>query len=298
MPRDCGGEGGGGRDVGVRGAVKWMVKAVHAIGYEMAHFLRDEQLTDLTIDEEALKQIDAAFKSRLLSTPERESAEDASLPEVFISYVIRFDNKGYRVFLLEDVLAHFQEAGIVERVIFSLESAQSVKSSRLVGSYLELRLDVNNSSNCFLTATSDDSDWVDSSFSAVSEVLVKRKNRNALARSTWTQLIVQLSGVVLGFALSLWAGSKIAEHLEIENAFLISFLLVLLLFSNFWTYIAQSLYALVNRVFPNLRFLRPSRDRSHWLLQAIIGGVVVALTLYLLGLVLSYSGSVLGAFVK
>ncbi len=129
-------------------------------------------------------------------------------------------------------------------------------------------------------------------------MLVKRENRNSLARSAWTQLIIQLLGVFLGFLASLWAGSRIAEQLNIENAFLISFLLVLLLFANLWTHVTRALHVLVNSAFPNLRFFRKSRDRMHWLLQTIIGGVVIAVTLYLIGLVFSYAGSVLGAFVK
>ena len=63
----------------------------------MATFLRDERLQNLTITAERIAQIDAAFRSRYRSVPELSKEEDNA---VFSFYVIRFDNKGYRVFSL------------------------------------------------------------------------------------------------------------------------------------------------------------------------------------------------------
>jgi hypothetical protein len=154
---------------------------------------------------------------------------------------------------------------------------------------MELRLDEKDPNLCFLMATSDDGDWVDSSFSAVQDVTSKCKNRNGVARSAWTHLVIQLVGLFLGFLVSLWAATQIAPGLAIENAFLISFLLALLIFSNLWSYVNQRLHALVNAVFPNLKLYRSNRDRMHWLLQTVIGGIVVAITLYLLNLLFSYA---------
>ncbi len=65
----------------------------------MARFLRDERPTNHTIDEEALIQIDAAFRSRIASMPEVASNNDDSYAVLF--YIIRFDNKGYKVFSLQ-----------------------------------------------------------------------------------------------------------------------------------------------------------------------------------------------------
>jgi hypothetical protein len=50
-----------------------------------------------------------------------------------------------------------------------------------------------------------------------------------------TQLLIQILGVFVGFLISLWVASKISPSLSIENAFLISFFLVLLNFSNLWS---------------------------------------------------------------
>lgn len=264
----------------------------------MAHFLRDELLKNLTIDEEALTQISRIFEARAATMPEVVHQADGKDPDAFLTYIIRFDNKGYRVFALQSLVNHFTQASYVERILFTLESGASLRSGRSVGSLMELRLDEKDASASFLSVTADDGDWVDSSFSAVKEILVKCKNQNGWARSAWTHLTIQLVGVFIGFFLSLWAAAGIAPQLSIENAFAISFLLVLLVFSNLWTYINQRLHALVNFAFPNLKFYRPNRDKMHWLLQGVVLAIVGAVTLYVINLMFSYAGHILDSFVR
>lgn len=265
----------------------------------MARFLRDEILTNLTIDEEALTQISQVFAARAATMPEElQPPPRHEPPNFFLTYIIRFDNKGYRIFSLEDLLNYFRQANYVERILFTLESRISVQNNRNIGSFMELRFDEKEPNTCILAVSSDGGDWVDASFSATKEVLDKQKNWNRWARSTWTHLLIQILGVFVGFLISLWAASKISPSLSIENAFLISFILVLLIFSNLWVYINQRLHALVNAVFPNLKFYRPHRDKMHWLFQAVVGGVVVAITLYIINQMFAYIGKILGSFIS
>jgi hypothetical protein len=63
--------------------------------------------------------------------------------------------------------------------------------------------------------------------------------------------------------------------------------MVLLLFSNLWSQISQKLGGLAQRAFPIINFYRPRQDRLHWLYQAIVAGIVVGVTLYILGLMLT-----------
>lgn len=264
----------------------------------MARFLRDEQVSNLTIDSEVLSQLVEVFTNRVTSMPEFVALAENETSDPLLFFTIRFDEKGYRVFDKEELLRYFEQASKVERIHFNLSSGESIRTNGLVGSALELRLDKNENATNYLTVTSDDENWVNSSFSAVKEALAKYKNRNFLVRNPWVELLVQLLGLFLGFAISLWAASKMAPSLAIENAFLISFLLVLLIFSNLWTPINQRLHRFVHMAFPTIRFYRSSRDRLHWLYQAIVGGVVVAATIYLLGLIFTYVGEILGGFVE
>lgn len=262
----------------------------------MASFLRDEQLSNLTLTADRLKQLDQVFRARYQMTPELENDNDN--PKAYIFYVIRFDNKGYRVFSLEELLGYFKQADIVERVIFTIETDHSLQTNRETGSYLELRLDTLNPSNCYLVVSSEDADWADASFSGVKEVIEKCKNKHGLARGAWSEILVQLGGVFVGFLLSLWAAVEISPFIEIDNSFFITFLFVLLVFSNLWTYLNQKILSLVYALFPSVKFYRPDRDKLHWLLQAIVGGILVAITLFLLNLLFGFIGKILGQLIN
>lgn len=264
----------------------------------MAHFLRDRYVTNLSVDEDSLRQINAVFENR-------ERAINADVPETdntglkaFRNYVIRFDNKGFRVFSVEDLLRYFHQAKEVERVIFTIDTGESLRSGRQMGTFMELRLDEKDPNSCVLTVTSNNGDWVESSFSAVQDVMVKYEKRNGWVRTAWTQFAVQIVGVILGFVLSLWAAMKISPKLAIENSFVITFLFLLLIFSNTWMYLNQKTISLLNGFFPNLKFYRPRKDRVHWLMQAIIGGVALAVMLYILSWLFSYVGNILGSLLK
>ncbi|MEX0660260.1 MAG: hypothetical protein WEA58_05585 [Balneolaceae bacterium] len=262
----------------------------------MASFLRDEQVENLTISEERIIQFDQAFLTRSLTVPER--VEDPNDTLVYYYNVIRFDNKGYRVFSIDELKSYFNQADQVERVIFTIESKDSLNSNRATGSYMELRLDASNSSNCYLVVSSEDADWVDASFSNVKEILDKCKNKHGLARGAWSELSIQLSGVLIGFLISLWAAVSMTPFLEVDNAFFIIFLFALLIYSNLWTYINETIHSFVRRIFPPIKFYRTNRDKLHWILQAIVGGTFAAIILLFLKLIFNAVGYFLNQYLN
>lgn len=261
----------------------------------MATFLRDEHLNNVTLTVDRIRQIDVVFRARFRVAP--ENGQQSQTPTVFFFYVIRFDNKGYRVFSLDELISYFNQADHVERVIFTIESTTSRNTNRGVGTFMDLRFDARDANNCYLVASSDEADWMDSSFSAVKDVIAKCKNRHGLARGAWSLLSIQIGGVMVGFLLSLWAAVGISPFIKIENSFVITFLFALLVFSNLWGFINQRLLALVDATFPNVRFYRPDRDRLHWLAQALVGGVAIALSLFLLNLLFKYVGKIIGQWI-
>ncbi|WP_324002689.1 hypothetical protein [Aeromonas dhakensis] len=172
--------------------------------------------------------------------------------------------------------------------MLTIDTGESLSSNRQIGTYLELRLDNRDQANCFLTVTSDDKDLVDASFSAIHDALSKYKNKNAWVRSVWTQLCIQIIGVSLGFILSLWGANIISRQIEMENPFVLSFLFLILIFSNLWGYINQAILWGLNSLFPNLKFYREDKETLHWLMQTIVGGIVVAIVLFFLNEAFSF----------
>lgn len=98
--------------------------------------------------------------------------------------------------------------------------------------------------------------------------------------------------------MSLWAAAKIAPKLSIENSFVFSFLFVLLIFSNTWMYLNQLILQVMNSAFPNIKFVRRDKERLHWLLQAVVGGVIGGAVLYALGQAAAFLLDILGALVS
>jgi hypothetical protein len=259
----------------------------------MAQYLRDVHIANIKITEDVLTQLTEVFASRaqpLLDAADHNLNDDK---KPFLTFIIRFDGKGYRLFSLEELLRHFKRATEVERIIITIETPESLRSNRLVGEHLDIRLDKLEEKNCYLSVTSDDSDWVEASYSAVTEVLNKYKTKNGWARSGWSTLTIQLLGVIAGFALSLWAALRIAPKLSIESAFVITFFFALLIFSNAWGYINTIVLNRVHKIFPNIQFYRPDKDRINWLIQGLIVSVATALMLYVFSLVFTFIGDFL-----
>lgn len=246
----------------------------------MAHFLRDQHVHDLSLNEQALTQISNVFTERHNQLLEELSAHGKT---AFFTYIIRFDNKGYRVFSLTELLRYFNQAGNVERIIFTIESDAAMGSNRAIGAYLELCLDAQDANRCTLVASSDVKDWAEISFSSVHEVLEKHQTKHWIARNRWMGLLVQLVGVAVNFAVSLWLSFKVAPHLKIDNSFIIAFFFILLLFGNIWGFLNQALLGFIAKLFPNIEFIRPKKAQLHWLLQAIVGSATFAVVVFLLG---------------
>lgn len=152
----------------------------------------------------------------------------------------------------------------------------------MYGTFIEIRLDKKDLNNCWLAVSSEDRDWVEATFPNITDLLKNAQNKNHLIRSGWTAFAIQILGIIAGFALSLWAGLKIAPFLAIENAFVVSFFFAFIIFSNAWTYLNPQLLSLVDRIFPNIRFAQPNKQTIHWLAQGLVITLIGAPTIFLM----------------
>jgi ABC-type glycerol-3-phosphate transport system permease component len=261
----------------------------------MAIYLRDQHVQNLSLDKEAISQINNLFIERFTKLQTELALENK---DAFFTHVIRFDHKGYRVFTLDELLRYFDQAHKVERLIFLIETSDALKSGRSTGAYLELSLDALDPARCVLVCSSDTKDWAEASFAAVHEVIARYKTRNGLARGPLTSVLIQLFGLVIGFLVSFWLAYKVSPNVRVENSFILTFLFILLVFSNLWGYLNQMLLAQVGTLFPNIEFIRPQKAQLHWLTQTIVGSAAFAIVVYLMGTVFSLMSELSTEFLK
>ena len=166
------------------------------------------------------------------------------------------------------------------------------------GSFISLYLDKEQPDRCFLTVASDNEVWMNTSFTAVEEILAQNRNMNWLASSSVSQFILIILGVFLGFFVAVLAAGKIAPSLNIQNAFLVSFFLSLVVYNNLWLYIQNLIFRKINRLFPLVYFKNKSGVTSHWLFQGVVGSLVVSGVIFLFVKGAGVFGSLLGSLIK
>lgn len=263
----------------------------------MPLFLCDRVLPTVTVDLERLRQVSdllLEIAGRFNSTPVPEGAQRP--PPLYVYYVLRFDHNGYKFFSFDELAKYYVRAKLVEKVTLGLEALGSDDQNKL-GLSVEVRLEDVSQGRSFLKVTGDDRLIVEAAFSTLSEVLESFKNWNRVRYWGGMKALGQLSGLAVVFLLSLWAASKLAPQLAIENAFAFSFFFVLLTLSNLWGYFAVLIGGLVAKLLPNVRFQRVATQR-HWMAQALLGSLAFAAAAYLLSLFGSFLLEALAAILS
>lgn len=258
----------------------------------MSKFLRDRYIKNISLNDDRLNKLNDVFL-------ELRSSNNANLPDtdegrnqgVVLTYVIRFDNKGFTLTDFDKVIKYHNGAKNTERIIFILDSNQSHFSNAQLGKRIELRFDKNDPNNCILSVQDDDPEWVDSTYCKIEEELSKYRNKHFIVRNAWTPFAVQIVGVIFGFLLSLWAALRISPLLNIEYSLIVSFILAFLIFSNIWTYLNQQILKALDFFYPNISFA--DSKGLHWLAKSFLSALFVAAALFLLNEIFSYIGLLL-----
>jgi hypothetical protein len=262
----------------------------------MAQYLKEKHYQGLTVNEELLRKLFAIVGQQRASIP--AASGTGTTPGGIPHAVIRFDGNGFRVFTVEELLSYFQAARDVEHVVFVLDSTEALQSSRGIGSFVDVRLNARLGMKNSVLVASDDLNWTNSIFAALTSQLDGVRNRNDLAHGATAAFLIQTIGLFLGFVFSLWAAGKLAPSLAIEHSFIYSFLFILLVFSNSWSLIQNAVRSILALAFPNVRFISRSSSRFSWLWQALIGSAVIAIAAWFLKLLWDLFAGVLTQLIK
>lgn len=260
----------------------------------MSTYLRDRIIKNISLDNDRLKSISDTLLDIAINANQGLNENDSNW--VSVSYMIRFDNKGFILTDFDEVLEYHKTSKKTERINFTLNSGASRESNRTTGKSVDLRLDVLNTENCTFTVQDDDASWTEATFCRLDELLGKYKNKNHLVRNLWTPFFVQIIGIVSGFSLSLWAALRISPKLSIDYSFVVAFILAFLVFSNVWTYLNQQLLEFLDYLFPNI-MLKESKG-AHWLGKAFVSAAFVAAAFFLLDSLFGFVGGLLEEILK
>lgn len=250
----------------------------------MPLFIADQTLSNLALDPHRIESLATQFEQLAQHMNQTANAEPAQPNFMHVHYVIRFDNKGFHVLSKDDVLSHYRNAHVVERLIITVENQISINSNKAHGTFVELRIDTNSQNDQRLAVGGDNQQWVTSTFALFKEAANGFRHKRGWVRSESVQLVAQLSAVILFFVISIWAAKKLAPQLNIESPFVFSFIFVFLILSNLWQFVFSRIVRLQNWFAPNAQFHRESATATHWLLQAVVGTAGLGLLIYLFSL--------------
>lgn len=234
----------------------------------MSQYLRDEYLKNISLSEEALKELYEELLAIQVIENGKISNKMTDPHYVFLTCTIRFDNRGFRLFNMNDVLKYFRSAKNVERIAFNLFSSSYFTSNSLSGKSVSICFDGKDVNNCQLKVDDDDKSWVDSCFLRHQEIIGRYGNKNHWIRNSWTTFAVQIIGVALGFIFSLWTAVNFSPYLSLKYADGFTFVVAFILFSNIWTYLYAIILRTIDYLWPNISFKK--QEGIYGLLKAIL----------------------------
>lgn len=216
---------------------------------------RDKNLYKLTISEDTLTKID-----HILEEVEKRLLNQNAKDYCFLSFLIRYDDKGYRVFSFVELITHFKEAEVIERISLRLDVNPSMPSGMSKQEIIDIHLSSLPEQNSYFAVEGSDLHWVNSTFTMIDDVFAKYKSRYSWIGGNLVRLGIQIIGVVIIFIICLIASKHFSQFINIENPIIFTFLFFFLILSNTWTYISPIILNLVFKIFPNIHFRRNEKD--------------------------------------
>ncbi|MCK2167866.1 hypothetical protein [Thalassospira xiamenensis] len=216
----------------------------------MAISIRDRQILNTTIDSELLERLIKIRAGRAQQARELLTIEES----LYLDNVIRYEGTGITGLENQELLEHFKNANEIERIVLTADCPTSINTNRNFGFAIEIRFDAIRPDNNWLRVSGPDHDWVERTYNELDRAIKQNANFHGFAKSTWCALTIQLLAVATIFYGSFWLSEKISRFVEIDNGKVILFIFLLLIFSNIWTPISQSINNSLNKLFPNALF--------------------------------------------
>ena len=153
----------------------------------MADFRRDKNLFKITITEDSLVKLDhimEEIESRLL--------KQYATGYCYLSFLIRDDEKGVRLFLFDELLKEYKQADRIERILIRLDINTSLPVTMSGKEEIEIFITNQPGQNSYFAVSGSDQHWVSSTFTMLDEIFTKSKSRYSWVQGSWGPLVVQI----------------------------------------------------------------------------------------------------------
>ena len=190
----------------------------------MSDYLKDSFIRYLTIDTDALDSINGDLQAIVNETS--SLAENEPLESNL--YTLRYDGMGIVRKDYTEIKRCFETGKTIDRVNFDFSSHKNISESK--GKRIRILLDAADELNCYLSVSDDDEKWVDNVFKRLSTRLAQYKNHNGISRNPFTELFIQLFGVIAGFSFCIIAASLFSPTLKVQHSFFVLFIGSFLIF--------------------------------------------------------------------
>jgi hypothetical protein len=238
----------------------------------MSDYLKDSFIPYHTIGQSELDGINDDLQE-IIAAAALGTNEDKPLQ---LTYTLRYDLMGIVIQDYPEIKHCFDRAKNVERLIFEAKGPLWTKNQ--TGKHIIVRFDIKDINGCYIRIDDDDEKWVDHVYKRLTQRLEQYKNHNGKIRDPAVDLIIQLFGVIAIFFISLIFASAFSPSLKLKDSFLVVFIGLLLVFSNFWTFMLIAIKKLRDDFWPITSF---KRKPLGLLGQAIVASVITGVLAWL-----------------
>ena len=283
----------------------------------MSDYLRDISLKNLLITEDRLTELHTLLCEIVDDTNHVLAPDDVNRLE--LNYILRFDNKGFVLRNITDVIRHFKHARKVQKLIIAI----STKANAALPNIGPFRAPFDHHGKCifiqltrdnetfvqgqsferqinnipsYLLVTDDNSGWTEGTFSRIKERLDYCKSTSSmLIRAPWFPVTLRIILGVIAFTIALLGTLRLSDYFSSSAALAAIFILIFIVLNPVLTALYNPLMVLTDYFYPNVAF---RELRAHWIIQGIIAIACAAGLVTVGGLLYKFLSSAIHPFLK
>jgi len=172
-------------------------------------------------------------------------------------YEIRIGNENYSGPSFGEFKKQYEKNYTADNIRLTIQATSTQQQINPVNAKITIVLDRVGESSFVVLGRNNN--WANGVFNRFNELLSKVPNRNVILHNVVLEMIVQLVAVIVITTFPIYAANRLAGIASIQYSEVYIFVIIFLLLSNAWTYIARGLIAIRNAYYPMVDIRRHAR---------------------------------------